>query len=213
MSKFERPSSFKSKVEGTFLSDRGVSDYVESLDIQEADLDDPNAVILDLGSGLEQNFAKEMRERSLRAKVVSIDPRFGLRPTEDVALMEMDEHEEVGRQKRAKNRQMPEPLTIAALSGALPFKENSIQQVYALFSVPYYLENKEEIKNTIYEAVRILKPGGSIRAFPVIKEHVDDVQDIVKGIKDVTFTLTLKRKMDEDEDWLLVVNKNQTETK
>ena len=48
------------------MSRRDLAGYMELLDITEDELDNPDALILDLGSGMEQNFAKDVDKRNLR---------------------------------------------------------------------------------------------------------------------------------------------------
>ena len=209
----EKPPSFRSNVEDTYMSDRGIRDYIKNLDIQEKDLYDPEAVILDLGSGIQQDLAKEINKRTPRPKIISIDPRLGLNLEEDLSLMKDDAEKD--QQRRVGGRKNPEPLTIAALSQNIPLKDNSVEHVYALYSVPYYLESDiEGIKKTLHEVIRVTKPGGSIRAFPVVEDRLVDIQNVLQKIKGISFTLTEKEsKLDNSVDWLLVIRKDPEETK
>lgn len=211
----EKPSLLKSSVGETYLSDRGIRDYIKNLDISETDLDVPGAVILDLGAGTEQNLAKEVRERSLRSKIISIDPRLGLHAVEDLLLMKEQQSEKQNIKKRIRNRKNVEPLTIAALSQNLPLREGAVDHIYALYSVPYYLEGDVGgIKKTLHEAVRVLKPGGTIRTFPITEDNLADVKNILEKIKNINFTLTpdlfQKDNIDNKKDYLLIIKKKES---
>ncbi len=70
----------------TYLSNRGVFEYMDRLQITESDLNDPNNVILDLGAGIQQDFAGQHSDLDLKAKVISIDPRLGLPLKTDLAI-------------------------------------------------------------------------------------------------------------------------------
>jgi len=210
----EKPFSFRSDLDGTFLSKREIREYTELLGLEEKELDNPESVILDLGAGLEQNLAKEAKERSLRSKIISLDPRLGLTALEDTSLMSQNSYWDWLR--RRQNRKNPEPQTLAALSQALPFKDGSIDHIYALYSVPFYHEeNFEIIKKTFEETIRVLRPGGSIRMFPIIKTQFHLVKNILDEMKNENINYQLTPKIDgiDEGDSLLIITKNPEKQK
>ena len=178
--------------------------YFDIFKISEKDLDDPDALILDLGAGTQQELAREVKGLGLKAKIISTDPRLGLSEEEDLSLLPKSEKQNrlMGRGKNAQ------PMSLAGLSEALPFKEGSFDKIYALYSVPYYLKNPQEIQNTLQEMIRALKSGGIIKAFPVLKEQIKIVSDYLDGLPDVEFNPILKKRYNEyDEDWLIEIKK------
>jgi ubiquinone/menaquinone biosynthesis C-methylase UbiE len=187
---------------GLFTKDDRVG-YFDIFKISENDFDDPNALILDLGAGMQQEFAREVKKLGLKSKIISVDPRLGLSEEEDLSLLPKSE-----RQERLEGRKNVQPMSVAATSEALPFKEGSFDKIYALYSVPYYLKNSQEIKTTLEEMIRTLKSGGIIKAFPVDKNQIEAVKKIVSGISGIEFNATLKDKYnDYGEDWLIEIKK------
>ena len=195
----------REKLRDTYMSSSGVFEYLKQFDIAKKELDDPDSLILDLGAGTKQNLAKEVRELGLKSKVISIDPRLALSENEDLALPTSCESD------RLEGRKNPEPLTLAALSESIPLKDESVNHVYASYSVPYYLENPGEIIQTIKEMVRILKPGGTIKIFPLIPEHREVVEETLLTIKGIHYNFTPRGISRENEDWLLVIKKQRKE--
>lgn len=197
----------KFDIKKTYMSDRGIFDYMNKLGVTEKELDDPDALIIDLGSGTMQNLAKDVRELGLRSKIISIDPRLGLNADEDLNLpLSSKEDRELGR----KN---PEPLTLAAFGQALPIKNESVHNIFALYSVPYYLENQGEIEDNLSEMIRVLKPGGAIRIFPIMQNQLSQVEDFLKKQKNIKSSFSLKESGKDSitgekiEDWLLIIEK------
>lgn len=201
----ENTGKIRENLRDTYMSDRGFFEYLKQFDITKEELDDPDSLICDLGSGTRQDFAREVRELGLKSKIISIDPRLGLAESEDLALPASSKNE------RLRGRKNPEPLTLAALSESIPLKSKSVNRVYASYSVPYYLENPDEITRTIKEMVRVVKPGGTIKIFPVIPGHRKIIEKALLVLKDVNYNFTLKGISREDEDWLLVIEKRREE--
>lgn len=183
------------------MTDRGIFEYMRELDVSEEELNDPETLILDLGAGEQQNLAKEVHQFSLRSKVLSIDPRLGLSQEKDLSLPTMS------KERRLEGRKNPEPLTIAASSDALPLKNESVKHVYALYSVPYYLENPEQILKTLMEAIRVTKPGGSIKIFPIIESQLTDVTNALSSINGIRYSFILRERDKAENDRLLVIDK------
>lgn len=197
----------KFDIKKTYMSDRSVFDYVNKLEVTEKELDDPDALIIDLGSGTMQNLAKDVRELGLKSKIISIDPRLGLDMKEDLELPLSS------RNDRRFGRKNPEPLTIAALGQELPIKNESVHNIFALYSVPYYLENQGEIEDNLSEMIRVLKPGGAIRIFPIMQNQLSQVEDFLKKQKNIKSSFSLKESGKDSitgekiEDWLLIIEK------
>jgi len=61
---------------GPTQTDRTLSQYVDLLQIPDEELN--NAVILDIGSGVHQRFAREVNNHMRSSKVISLDPNLGL---------------------------------------------------------------------------------------------------------------------------------------
>jgi SAM-dependent methyltransferase len=127
---------------------------------------DQGLSILDLGSGARQNFARDCQQAQLRSTIFSLDPRLAMSDVEDVndrlfrGMRGTDELE------RLYGRRFPQPLTLGGQATQLPFADNTLQRVYAHYSVPMYLR-KDDIASSIAEIKRVLEPGGIARIFPI----------------------------------------------
>lgn len=200
--------SKKEQFKKTYMTERGIFGYMDVMEISEKELNDPNALILDLGSGAKQNFARDIQDLGFKAKVISVDPRLGLEENEDLALMPSSEQNErlVGRKKSM-------PGTVAAIGEELPFKGESFHKIFALFSVPYYLEQENEIYQNLTEMIRVLRPGGTIKIFPILGNQVKIIEKFLNKQKDIEFSLQIRGDEDEKDsqepvnDRFLVIRK------
>lgn len=185
------------------MTSRGLADYMDILKLTEKELDDPDLLILDLGSGLEQNFAKDIRKKDIRSKIISVDPKLGLSDDEDLSsIINVSDKE-----TRIQARKNTEPRTVAGLSGALPFLDNVFSRIYAVYSAPYYLSHPEDIEQTLKEMIRVLKPGGIIKAVPIEDEQSEIVKNFLKSSDDVSFSIKQVRTAVDYENLLTVTKK------
>ncbi len=195
-------SSKRMGVEATYMSDRGVFEYLDRLGISERDLDDPNIIVMDLGAGAEQDFAKQVRQLELKCKVISIDPRLGLSIDKDLSIPGTD------REKRLKGRLNPEKNSLAAIGNNLPFAKESFSRIYAMYSVPYYLETAEEIEELFSEVLRVLKSEGEYRAYPIDGGQKKIIEKVLGERMSIDYEFLLKEiEEDGSEDWTLILKK------
>ena len=82
MSISQNPEQMES-VRGSVMTERGLQSYRDYLDVVDSDLG-KGKVIVEIGSGTEQDFAKEVKLKGHEAKVISIDPRLGLSEAVDL---------------------------------------------------------------------------------------------------------------------------------
>lgn len=164
------------------LTDRSMETYVRTLDIPPEELDAEGHRILDVGSGTQQGLAKAVNEAGLRSQVISIDPRLALTEEEDLSPTSLF----TPPQTRLLGRAMPQPGTMAAFSTHLPVADATMDNVYASYSVPYYLRDNGDVKQTMSEMFRALKPGGTARVYPIPSARVGAVQEALNdaGITD-----------------------------
>ena len=132
-----------------FLSERHWDDYASKLDLVEKDLQKWH-VILDLGSGCFQEFADDIEKLGFKdVKVLSIDPTLGIKSPSG-----------------AMRRTIARPNTAIAFAEELPLLDDSVDVIFALFSIPFYSMNDRDELLAAKEMIRVLKPGGEIRIFP-----------------------------------------------
>lgn len=131
---------------------RGVKDYEELLGIKPESLRDKK--ILDIGAGF-ANFARESKH--FGAETVSLEPQD---PTDRLSMTP----EEKAEFKRAFSR----GEIVQGIVQSLPFQDGSFDRVFAVVSIPYYLPRQESERALAFdEMVRVLKPGGEVRIYPV----------------------------------------------
>jgi ubiquinone/menaquinone biosynthesis C-methylase UbiE len=100
-------------------------------------------VVVDLGAGPEQNFAKglQSRQETYRAKqIISIDPFATEKHSSGIVAGEA-EH--------------------------LPLKDESVGALFASNSIPMYLRNQAEIEAAFSEIARVLEKNGDAYIFPL----------------------------------------------
>ncbi len=186
------------------MARRGLADYMDMLKLTEKDFDDPDLLILDLGSGEEQNFAKDIHKYNLRSKIISLDPKLGLSDEEDLSPISKASDKVLRRMRGRKN---PESGTVAGLSNELPFLDNVFSRIYAVYSAPYYLRHPEEIGQSLKEMIRVVKPGGQIKAFPIEPEQLDVVKEFLENSENVSFSVEHIKTL-TDYGNLLTITKN-----
>jgi len=59
-----------------------------------------------------------------------------------------------------KGRNQSQPLTIAANGEALPFADQSADTAYAMFSIPYWAKDANQVDTFLSEMRRVVRPGG-----------------------------------------------------
>jgi SAM-dependent methyltransferase len=163
----------------SILCDWDAAKITENLDIPPGELDTPGYKILDLGAG-SQHLAKEGTRLNLRSQIFSVEPRL--------ALSQSAENQFVRDPRDLSSLRPAHPLAIAALSDNLPFADQTFDRVYGHFSVPFYQNDPTELRNSMREIFRVLKPDGIGRFAPITRRNrmfVETLQSL-----DVPFTMT-----------------------
>jgi len=176
------------------LTDRGIDDYIKDLDISEEELKDPNMRILDLGSGIQQELSRQSKERGYESKIVSVDPKLSLSLEKDLSKLEFSGD----RLKRIQARKNLPDDTLAAVAQDLPFKDNSFDRVFAMWSVPGYIQDPQEIRVVLKEMIRVVKDGGIVKAYPLLDEQAPIIRDFLADQPDLEFFI------DETRDLLAI---------
>lgn len=149
------------EVKDALMTERNLDDYMQYLDVTVGEINRWGKIV-EIGSGTEQDFAKEIREKGYCSKVISIDPRLALSESTDLSGMFPKEAE-----ARLRGRKNPEPNTIAALAQNLPIASGSIDAILASRSVPLYISSQKDMDSVLSEMYRVIKDGGEIRIYPV----------------------------------------------
>jgi hypothetical protein len=176
---------------GAFMTSRGLDRYINRLEIPDSELRSPGASILDVGSGAQQELAKDMRTGGYESTVYSIDPRMKLSINEDLGKLHtsLGEHRDVEglyvtpKEYRLIGRLFPEARTEAMTAENLKFSDNKFNSVYGLYSVPYYLKDADTIEATLGELNRVLASGGTARLYPVVPAEEDVMASWFKSHK------------------------------
>lgn len=130
-------------------SNRSFDQYLDLLGITEHDLGN---LVLDLGSGVSELFARKAQKRGIG--VVTVNPKLSKEQARTTSSEAMKEDASYERK------------AVAALAQALPFKDNCFDSVVSVYAVPYYLA-PSDLSTVFKEIVRVLKPGGKAFLSPV----------------------------------------------
>ncbi|HUQ85712.1 MAG TPA: class I SAM-dependent methyltransferase [Candidatus Limnocylindrales bacterium] len=134
------------------IHDRPLAEYEDRLKFPTEEY--KGKTVLDIGSGKELKFARQAAKKGV--KVISINPE----------LRSPDIRRNLGHplKRRVLNKiyhtPQPDERTVAAVGQDLPIRDNSIDAITAVESVPRYLKEEEDIRNAFTEMIRVLKPGG-----------------------------------------------------
>ncbi|MBI2640838.1 MAG: class I SAM-dependent methyltransferase [Candidatus Sungbacteria bacterium] len=134
--------------EGTFGGDRPYEAYEYLLGISQDELQDKT--ILDLGSGNSEEFEQGIKKMGIRARVFSLNPLLGSNTSE-------------GKRQRALSRKNK---VVAGVAQRLPFRSGSFDEIISLHAIPLWSE-AADYENIFSELDRVLKPGGTIKLFPI----------------------------------------------
>lgn len=155
-------------------SDRSFDQYLDMLEITERDL---GSLVLDLGSGKSELFAREAQRKGIN--VVAVNPKLGEEKARKISSEEIKEDDSYERK------------AVAALAQALPFRDNCFDSVVSVVAVPSYVD-PNDLPTVFKEILRVLKPGG--KAFLSPLSFVNQIV-CTKILKDLpcSFDLSPKR--------------------
>lgn len=201
----QKSTSSAHGVQESMSSERGIEQYKALLDISPEDLSRWQTVV-DLGTGTQQELAKGLLSEGYdRLQVISIDPALALSEETDLTRFLPEEIP-----IRLEGRYHAEKGTLAALAQSLPFPDESVDAILALYSVPRWLKTNGEIVQSLAEMIRIVKKGGEIRIYPVQKtKNLGAVSSYLEGRHDIepNFRLKEHNKHIGEEKYLLVIKK------
>lgn len=189
-------------VKDSLITERKVEEYFNDLDLSYEDLKGIKRVV-DLGAGLEQDFARGVHNSGFEGVVISIDPSLLLSDKDDLERLFPEE-----RERRLKSREEPEYPTIGAYGQDMwSIDDSSVDLVVALHSVTQYLDKEEELEKTIDEILRILNKDGEARLFPVYKtKNLDFIKKALEE-RGINHSFTLKDDSGKEEKYLLILSK------
>lgn len=176
-------------------TDYSFNEYLQSLGISEDDL---RGIVLDIGSGKNEQFSKTAAARGIR--VVSLNPRLVI----DV------------QRERVKS-----PLwgiewqrrSVAALAQKLPFRDESFDTIVSHYSIPLWILGEENIVTALREVVRVLKRGGKAYLGPPKPAYTDEAK-FIQGLdlgNDVL--ISLEDHPLEGKDFIIKIDKVKTPLK
>lgn len=145
----------------------------------------PNAVLLNIGSGVRRLFEKEIKQRRKDIKIVSIDPTLAIKFKDDTNGWYIEEYGQgdnlvyktIDKEKTdSTGYRIPEDLVtyqkdrvakaakipgaIAGLAPELPIRDNSIDIFFDSFGPVYYLKDPQKSQEYLVTLGNVLKPNG-----------------------------------------------------
>lgn len=172
------------------FTSRNYNLYKGFLGFDDSDLGD---LVLDLGSGVRDNFARSTQNSN--RNVISVNPLLLFCADRYWRTAKEFEFYEDGQDLSSEYYS-----TIAAWGHELPFKDNTFDSIVSLYAVPYYVEpDIDKYISSIKESVRVLKPGRSFYFGPV--KDADNLKDTINYINNsdtklqLSFTNALSAKI------------------
>jgi len=138
----------KTSIERALASKGSKRSFWEHLEYLAASEKDLGKLVLDLGSGADEDFSKKMGR--LGVKVVTINAKYPFK--EDL--------------RRDVKDSLWQGRSIGALAQSLPFADQSFDSVISIYCIPWHLW-KEDMLPAFREILRVLKSGGRAYLAPV----------------------------------------------
>jgi ubiquinone/menaquinone biosynthesis C-methylase UbiE len=180
----------KEKVNFFRITDRSYDTIIRNLRLSDKDIINlpEESVIVEVGSGTNQSFARAVKELKPKSLVVSIDPTLAINKEDYVTTvtewkgniptaiyydnLSENNSSEQNYSERIKSIRLSEANktgnVMAALAPDLPIKENSVNLLIDSWAAGYYLDKESnEFINYLKDISRVLKPGGFARLYPV----------------------------------------------
>lgn len=181
------------------VTDRGLSEY-QRLAHFDASLIPENGRVLNIGSGSQQKFEKELRQARPDVEIFSVDPSLALR---EYVIQEEDRSFKRATPERSKLR--IESLgnkegTAVALGQQLPIPSSSIDLVLDVHGPAQYAKDWDIYKTYLKEVVRVLRPGGEFHIShvyfgdPLLGDE-QNVEETIRRAEEVFEELGLKARV------------------
>lgn len=136
--------------------------YMEDLNLSPEDFDKK---ILDVGSGSSQ-FAKWAKDHHVSSQIFRLEP---------------------------KQEPQEKTKSVQGMAEAIPFQNEAFDLVVSNASIPNIFLGespetvKEKVKNSLFELMRVTKPGGEIRLGRVLRGEIYESQKVLVSALDETF--------------------------
>jgi len=176
------------------ITDRSFNKIINIVGLKESEIMSlpDSAVILEVGSGTNQAFARAVKELRPDILCVSLDPTLAIKPEDYVTTVsdwkdriptaiyydnysantpsEQDYSEKI-RQLRITEANKTGNV-VAGLAPNLPIRDNSVDLIIDSWAAGYYLDkNTDNFIDYIHNISRVLKPAGKARVYPVFDKQ------------------------------------------
>jgi ubiquinone/menaquinone biosynthesis C-methylase UbiE len=170
-------------------SDNGLETYRLSLGFKPQDLE--GKTIVDMGVGQTNRFQRELAEAGVEATVIGVSYDLA----KDSHREWLDKHSP---ESRGKN--------VAAIAEILPFGDDTIDEILALYSITHYSIDQEHVGPWMSEFSRVLKKGGQARLAPAYGEGDEYEQEMLQKYAEaagLVFRLVIPAESPIDSYYLL----------
>ncbi len=183
-----------------YVTNRSFEQLSPYLDLSDAFIQNlpEKARVLEVGSGVFRNFAAGLSAKRPDLQVISLDPTLAISKKDFLSVVERDQKgdiqsiyytnkiidnnkdyyfagkDEDPQKVREERLKGSDGLAVAAFAPNLPFKDGAFDLIVDTFGPGLYLheEGEKEFKKYLTNVFNILKVGGEVRIFPVIKSNL-----------------------------------------
>lgn len=149
------------------VTDRSLSEYEIIFDFRAEQLK-YGSRILDIGSGTNQNLARNLKQKRPDIKVISLDPTLFLSKYDIGTVKGGKPSTDKERQQRKKQKFGEVVAAIFPNAPHLPFRDKSFDYIFDNHGPFMYFEDDFRVlRDYIVEIMRVLKPQGTVYIYPL----------------------------------------------
>lgn len=155
--------------------ERDKYDYEYFLGVSSGEL--AGKKVLNIGAGNTGIYEKDIAKEG--AEVFTMSPYLGVDHPGGEWMRKNYTEGTFAKTKRNLFKEGNFPSALAGWAEALPVADETIDEIFALYSVPLYSERNDYTK-IFQEAFRVLRESGTARFYPVSKEVLDTIVPILE---------------------------------
>lgn len=202
-----RKISYEGSIGPSMIFERGIEKYEKLLGLPIQEM--KGQLVLDIGSGPEEVFSKEVKKKGINVVSLSPELKYGdMRKSAKGNFFDFL-HKGFGQGRRQKK-------SVGGIIQELPFKDETFDSEVSLFGGIHYLPYlKSEYELAFTEIIRTLKRGGRAYLYPVNVRDEDKaafLQLLEELSSQADFKFDLVEKFDDIDMYRVVLIKKVADT-